>query len=58
MSDYDYEVRQYTREVEAEAARLVRQGLAPYEAMETAGRIVRDRRKRKADDNNIQKWRR
>jgi hypothetical protein len=54
MSTFDYEKRKFEDEVEAEAARLVRQGTPPYDAIDQARRMVTARRRQAAGlDPNI-----
>lgn len=46
--DFEQASRIYRQEVDQEAARLVRDGMAPLDAIKEAGEIVRDRRQRAA----------
>ena len=56
--DFQSEVIGYSEEVEAEAAKILRNGeAAPWEAMIIAGRRVRERRKREAAALAIEKIR-
>jgi len=48
MDDFEEESRRWKNEVDAEAAKLIRQGFAPYEAMERAVKIIKLRRRIKA----------
>lgn len=43
--DFDLERRKWNAEVDAEAARLVRKGVPPFDAIEKAREIVSRRRK-------------
>ena len=46
--DFDSERRAWNSEVDAEAARLIRAGVPPYDAVQRARDIVSESRKRKA----------
>ena len=45
MRDFQSEARRYAADVDREAARLVREGYAPYEALRLAGEIVQSKRR-------------
>lgn len=45
MSEFDYESQKWTREVDAEAAQLVRQGVPPWDAIQQARDAVARRRR-------------
>ena len=48
MSEFEIERRRWSEEVDAEAARLLREGVPPYEAIDRARTIIAGRRKRKS----------
>jgi hypothetical protein len=48
VSNLNIEFARWNAEVEQEAAILIRKGVSPYEAVQTATKMVSERRRRKA----------